>query len=439
MRRRFFVLLALLPILTASNAQDLLPLEQAIATALKNNYDILLVKNDSAAYALDNSYSYVAFLPNLNGSATKVWNHNNQRQQLADGSKRALDNARSSNLTASVNMNWVLFDGLKMFATREKLAEFQKLGELGVRNQVVNTVAAVVNNYYNIVQAKQSLKAVEEQMSISEERVKLADKKLSVGLGSKPELLQARVDLNAQKAAQLAQQTSIARLIETLNQVMGMASKSFIYAVADSIPINLDLQYGELVNNITSSNPSLLLGQKNIDIANLTLLERKRERWPTISFNSAYNYSRLNNKAVVNPFTPLFSQNNGFNYGFGASIPILNGFNSKRLIQQAKLDIEYQQLSYDNQRGIIDVSLGNSFKDYEYQKKALTLEEENIQLAKENVNIALARFRQGVSTYLELREAQFSLADAYNRLIAARYNTKLAETELLRLKGDLIR
>jgi len=88
---------------------------------------------------------------------------------------------------------------------------------------------------------------------------------------------------------------------------------------------------------------------------------------------------------------------------------------------------------------VIDVDLSNTFKDYEYQKKALALEDENINLAKENVSIALARFRQGVSTYLELREAQISLADAYNRLIAARYNTKLAETELLRLKGDLIR
>jgi outer membrane protein TolC len=42
-----------------------------------------------------------------------------------------------------------------------------------------------------------------------------------------------------------------------------------------------------------------------------------------------------------------------------------------------------------------------------------------------------------VSTYLELRDAQISLEQAYNRLIAARYNTKLAETELLRLKGTL--
>ena len=87
----------------------------------------------------------------------------------------------------------------------------------------------------------------------------------------------------------------------------------------------------------------------------------------------------------------------------------------------------------------MNVGVSNAFKSYEYQKKALILEEENIQLAKENVTIALERFRQGVSTNLELREAQISLQDAYNRLIAARYNTKLAEIDLMRLRGDIIK
>ena len=69
----------------------------------------------------------------------------------------------------------------------------------------------------------------------------------------------------------------------------------------------------------------------------------------------------------------------------------------------------------------------------------LELEETNILLAKENVNIQLELFRLGASTIIQLRDAQFSLEDAYDRLIAARYNTKLAETELMRLKGELIR
>ena len=421
------------------SAQEVLSLEEAIAVALKNNYDIRLVRNDSAVFGTDNELAWGGFLPRVNGTATKVWNQNNQRQQLADGSKRELDDAKSSNLTASMGLQWVLFDGLRMFATREKAQQMVAVGEYTVKNQIGNTVAAVINNYYNVVQAKQQLKAVEEQMSISEERVKLADKKLSVGLGSKPELLQARVDLNAQKAAQLQQNTTIAQLTEQLNQVMGQPANSVYYQVSDSIPLNLDIQYGQLAQNLQETNPYMQLLRKNIDVAALTVKERRADRWPVLSFNSAYNYSRLSNKAVVNPFTPLFSQNNGFNYGFGATIPILNNFTVKRQLKIAELDVRYQQLTFENQRNILDVDLSNTFKDYEYQKKALALEEENINLAKENVNIALARFRQGVSTYLELREAQISLADAYNRLIAARYNTKLAETELLRIKGDLVR
>ncbi len=106
-----------------------------------------------------------------------------------------------------------------MFATKAKLAEFQRLGEIAVKEQVVTSVAAVINNYYNIVRQKQQLKAIEEQISINDERVKLADKKFSVGLGAKPELLQAKVDLNAQRAAQFTQQTLIAQLKEQLNQL----------------------------------------------------------------------------------------------------------------------------------------------------------------------------------------------------------------------------
>jgi outer membrane protein TolC len=122
-----------------------------------------------------------------------------------------------------------------------------------------------------------------------------------------------------------------------------------------------------------------------------------------------------------------------------AAIPILNNFNNKRLIRQAQLDIQYQKLSYDNQKSLINLSVINAFSDYEQQKKALALEEENILLAKENVAIILEVYRLNSTTYIQLREAQKSLEDAYNRLIAARYNTKLAETELLRLKGDLVK
>ena len=108
-----------------------------------------------------------------------------------------------------------------MFATRNKAQELIHLGELGIKNQVINTVA-VINTYYDIVRQKQQLKAVEEQMSISQTRVDLSQRKLDIGVGAKPDVLQSKVDLNAQKAAQLRQLTLIEQLKETFNQAMNV-------------------------------------------------------------------------------------------------------------------------------------------------------------------------------------------------------------------------
>jgi outer membrane protein TolC len=437
MRKYSLILVLFFPLLVPAQ-QNILTLEEAIGTALQNNYNILMARNDSASFSLDRSYVFAAFLPRLNGTAQKVWNTNAQKQELPNGTKRDTSGIKSNNLQASLNLNWTLFDGLRMFATRDRIIELERLGGLNVKNQVVTTVADIVNSYYNIVQAKLQLKAIDEQISINEERVKLADRKFSVGLGAKPELLQAKVDLNAQKAARLRQLTFIEQVKQQLNQLMAIDLKTS-YDVVDSIPINTGLQFGELQNNIANTNPSLLAARKNIDIANIVVRERKADYFPILNFNSAYNFNRLENKVVINNFTPLFNRNLGFNYGFSVSVPLFNNFNTRRLVEQAKLDVRFQELSFKNQLSLIDVALSNAFKTYELEKKSLALEEENISLARENVTIALERFRQGVSTYLELREAQISLEQANSRLIAARYNTKLAETELLRLKGELVR
>ena len=429
---------ALLLVSSAAGAQRVLTLEEAVATALQNNYDIRIAKNDSLVAAIDYSYRNAAFYPRLNATTGVVWNNNNQRQTLADGTKRNSNGLKSNNINAALNLNWVLFDGLKMFITYDKAEEFVKLGELTIKGQVTNTVADVVNTYYNIVRQKQQLKAIEEEMVVSQTRVTLAERKLDIGVGAKPDVLQSKVDLNAQKAAQLEQQTLIAQLREQLNQLMNQPSGAS-YDVSDSIPINTTLSLGEIQAAAANNNPDLLIARKNIDIANFTLRERKAELFPTIAFNSTYNFTRTSNQTVINPFSTLFNQSRGLNYGFTATIPILNNLNQRRQIKQANLDIQYQKLVLDNRLSQVNMSVVNAFKEYEQQKKALALEEENIGLAKENVSIALEVYRLGASTIIQLREAQKSLEDAYNRLIAARYNTKLAETELMRLRGEIIR
>ena len=431
------LLSACLLIVSAIQAQKLLTLEDAIALALKNNYEIQISRNDSAVAALDNSYRNWVFAPRLNATITSVWNDNHQIQEFVNGTKREGD-VKTNNQNGNFSLNWLLFDGGKMFVTRKRAAELVELGELGIKDQVVNIVAEIINSYYIIVRQKQQLRAIEEQMRISQTRVDLTQRRLDVGAGNKPDLLQSKVDLNAQIAARNRQLTLIDQLKERLNQRMNAAIGTN-YEVSDSIPFNSNLTLNQVQENFENTNPALQILKKNIQLAELTVKERKADQFPLINFNSAYNYGRTNNNVTLNPALPLYIRNRGYNYGFTASIPILNYRNTHRLIRQAKLDVSFQELMFESQRSVLHLNVLNAFKEYELQKKMLDLEENNILLAKENVDIQLELFRLGSSTIVQLRDAQVSLEDAYDRLIAARYNTKLAETELMRLKGELIK
>ncbi len=429
-----FVLLITL----SSKAQQPLSIDQAIATSLANNFDIRLSRNDSSLAALDYAFSHYAFYPRLNAAAGINFNNNNQKQVLADGTKRESSGIKSNATTASLNLNWTLFDGLKMFITRRRLGELLELGELQIKNQVITSVADVMRMYYDISRQQQGLKAVEEQMQLSSDRLKLSQYKFDVGTGTKSDVLQAQIDYNAQKSLQLTQRTVILKLKEQLNNLLGIAlNTNFI--VLDTIPFNTGLTLDSIQAGINTVNPQLLLAQKQVDIASLVLKERRAERYPTVSFNSAYNFNRTDNKTVINPFQPLFNQNHGLNYGFTATIPIFNGYITRRNIRAAELDIEYQQLFYQRSAAQIFTDVSTAYRDYTLHRETLALEEENIKLVRENLFIARERYRLGITTFLEMRTAEQSLADATIRLIQARYNTKVAEIELLRLRGDLVR
>lgn len=416
----------------------LLSLESAIASTLANHYGILIAKSDSAMLSLDYRYRNAGFLPRVNSSAGLTLNNNDQYQKFNDGTIRERKAILSNNLNAAISLNWTLFGGLKLYASREKAVELQQVSALELQSLLLNTIAQVMNNYYGLVQQKQQLKAIEEQIQINSERVKLANYKLSIGVGTKSDLLQSKVDLNAQKAAQLEQVLTIQSLKEELNKLMGVSAGTG-FEVNDSIPFLKHTQFTDLHASWVTKNPTLLMARKNIKLAELTLKERKAERWPTINFATNYNFSRLDNKAVVNPFQPLFSRNKGLNYGFTASIPLFNNFNTKKAIEQASLALNTQQLVYRSQELQINWALVQAYNEYEAQQKALALEEENIVLAKENVSIVFEVYRLNSTTLIQLKEAQKSLQDAYTRLIRARYRAKTAETELLRIKGELLK
>ncbi len=417
----------------------LLNLNDVIATSLQNNYDIQLVKNDGSFATLDYAYANYSLLPRLNATGGLLFNTGNRNEIRGNGDK-GQGKIRTNNVTASLNLDWTLFDGFRMFIARDRLNKLVDLSELQVKSQVITTVAEVMRLYYDIIRQQQGLESLREQMLLSEERLKLAQYKFDIGTGAKPDILQAQIDLNAQKAAALTQQTAINKIKELLNQLL-VIPVSTDFSIADTnISFNANLTLDSINSTYLATNPDLLIAQRNLTLAELDLRLARAERFPQLELNSAYNFNRSLNNAIVNPVQQnQLLQTRGLTYGFTATVPIFNGFANRRLQKVAQLNIRSQQLGYDRSLALVNTSITNAYKDYDLFKRALALEEENMVLVRENIFIARERYRLGISTFIELREAQQSLAESTNRLIEARYNIKTAEIELLRLRGDLVK
>ena len=201
---------------------------------------------------------------------------------------------------------------------------------------------------------------------------------------------------------------------------------------------NIDRQ--EITDRVSTNNFGLLANEQALAISQLSLRERRAERYPTLNAVSTYTITHTDNVKLINPFQALQSDSRGLpNYGFTLSIPIFNALTNQRQIAQAKLAVSRQELVLNQQRRVLNAGAKNAFTNYQNAIAILVVEEENILLAKENVSIALESYKRGVTTFVELRTAQQSLEQAYNRLITARYNAKVAETELLRLSGALLK
>jgi outer membrane protein TolC len=413
-------------------AQQTLTVEQAVEIALKNNYDILLAKNEAEIADRNNTAGNAGMLPKVNATLSDNYTLNNLNQKFTNGTEINKNNVTGNNLNAGVALNWTLFDGLKMFATKSKLKRLEEIGELNFKDEVQTVVANVMLAYYDVVRAQQQLKAIEEAIKISEERVKLADAKFQIGTSGKTDLLQAKVDLNAQKSAALTQRKTIEQRKSDLNNLLARNAETD-FAVTDSIPLNLEQEL--TAEDLDTKNFRLLAAMKNVEVAKFAQKEVFSQFLPNLSGNVGYAYNRSQSTAGFS----LFNQTYGLNAGFALNIPLFNGLNTIRQNKIAAIQIASAQFNVEKARFQTKLNYYKALKDFQNAQQLLKLEEENIQLAGENNQIATERFRLSQSTSIEFREAQKSYIDALTRLVNARYAAKVAETELKRLRGELVK
>lgn len=414
------------------NAQDLLTIEEAVKIALENNYEIRIAANELEIDETFASIGRAGMLPTVGATATSNNSISNSSQTRADGNLIELDNARNNSLNYGVGLNWTIFDGFAMVARYDQLQELEKLGEAELQRTILEKVSDVMITYYDLVQQQQQLAALDTTMVISEQRLELAQNRFTIGRASKLEVLNAQVDLNTDK-------TTILRQIETyvnskirLNDILAR-DPNIDFVVIDEIPVEERLFLPELTRLAQQQNPTLQAQLINQNIARLELKQVKAARYPTLIANTGYQFNESESSLG---FTTS-ATNRGWNYGFTARMNLFDGFTQKQNVQIAKIQLENSEIAIEQQLQTLLSQLGIAYQTYLTNLNLVELEESNEEIARENLNITMEKFRIGTIPTIEFRTAQLNYINSIVRFSNARYQAKLSEITLQEMAGIL--
>jgi outer membrane protein len=397
--------------LNTAMAQEIISLPDAISEALEGNYGIQIAQEQVNAAENQIYKGNAGMTPIINWNTGLNGNLSQVNQIFLDDRKiNKLGNSFSP--TTNLGLNWTLYDGRRMQVRYERLKSVGQQSQLQKKLVIQNAISNVMETYYQILRQKKSVEY------------------LTTIIGY---YLQSKADLNTQQSSLVNAENEFKNAKIRLNNILGAsADRNFITS-------ELNLQTGiyslaDLLLKAQTLNSEVILLNKAMELSLLDQQEMASFKLPRIAMNSSFGYSLSKNNAG---FLAL-NQSLGLNAGLTATWNIFNGHGTQRDIQLAQINTDIITKRKESLLNQIEADISAAYFQFQTDKKLLNLENENRDVAEENLTISLEKFKLGASTILELNDAQRRFDDSLNRLVNAQYNERISELELLRLSGALV-
>ncbi|GAB4040695.1 TolC family protein [Spirosoma gilvum] len=414
---------------------ELLTLQQAVDQAISKNYQIHINRSQEEISRNNYSKGNAGYLPSLTFNGNSNGSLQSFRQTTIGNLQPPREGSGIFNRTSNVgvNLNYTIFNGYYRRSFYTQLEQLFKISTVNTRANIEATIANVATSYFDVVRQLRRLIAFSQALDISRERLELARANYEVGTRSKVDFLSAQVDYNTDSAALLSQEQALRNAKIILNNVI-IRDPQTEFSVRDTIVARPNLQLAPLQESLNTNNPLLAAAVLNRAVADLNVQLANSAQLPLVTAQTGYNYQFIDNQGGFGVAT---GRTSAITYNVVASIPIFNGYNLKRQIQNAKINTIIAQDQESNQRLQLVTALSQTYQAYQNSLRILNLEVLNNQLANQNVEIAYDRYRIGNSTFVEFRDVQRTSVDAQTRLIEAEYTAKAAEIELLRLSSTI--
>lgn len=413
-------------------AQRNLSLKEAVALALGNNLQVKIADTEIKIAEINNTLAASGAFPSVNAQLSQ----SNYVSQIDNAIEFANGFYTNSSANFSVNMGYVVFDGLKFIINKERLQLTQKKAEAVYEIQQQATALNVALSYYKVLMQKEKLEAAKQVFGFSKLRYNNADNQRRLGTISQFDLGQFEIAFLSDSAAVYTEQNIYELAMIELGLALGID--------IDSAPIILTdpLQFKPIAYLKNSISQQVLANNAEYKqlLIDYTLVKTntrlsKASLLPVLSANAGFSQgvNRIR-------FSNLPADTGGdlnFNFGFGLSVPIWDGNNRKRALKQSLFNEKIADLRLQNTAQVLKSQLNNYLAIYDRQLNLIVLQDKIIAVTSATLKLSEQRYNSGLSNFLEYRNLLAEFNKAQTARLQAIYELKVAELNLMLLSGNI--
>jgi len=284
-----------------------------------------------------------------------------------------------------------------------------------------DVLVAVNQAYYGALRAQSVLTVAQETVAARQAVVDQVAALEASGLKSGLDLSFAQVNLAQAKLLLIQAQNDNDAAFAFLNAALGNSSDRLYTLVDEPIPPALVDTVANLVNQAIRDRPDLISLRINRD-ADYKFVEAERTLWyPTISSEAA---------AGLTPAHVAGLQSNYAAAAINISIPIFNG----HLFSARRAEAEYNAHASDqnvrNQENLITRDVRIAWLNANTAFQALGVTAQLLDESQQAMDLAQARYNLGLSSIVELSQAQLNLTQAQIANAGAKYDYQVRRAEL---------
>jgi outer membrane protein, multidrug efflux system len=380
-------------------------LQELIRTALKQNYDLRIATERINAARAQVAVTRSSLFPQVSGNG-----------DFTGGKEHTFQtNYNFLTLTADATFQLDLFGKLRR---ETEAARAQLLATEDAKQTVTLTlVSDVASDYFNLLQLDLALKITHETVATQQDSVKLTNLRLTHGVATKLDVLQAQQTLDTANAQIPDLERQIAQEEDAISILLGDYPHEIVRGLSlvdQALPPEVP---AGMPSSLIERRPDIREAEQNLVAANAEIGVAKAQFFPQISLTGSGGGSFGRSSA----FSSLMSSQIGiWSYGASVSQPIFTGGALTGNLRLAKSQDRQAVLSYQQtiQRAFGDVS--DALIGYQKLHEVRLRDQDTVADLQESVRLSNLRYSGGTTTYLEVLDGQRALFAAELELAQAR-------------------